>query len=186
MNYKNQIENYLKKEKEVFDLLDRDAINQTMNLLIQARDNRRHVFIMGNGGSSATASHYVGDFNKGLSINRDKKYRFICLNDNPSTILSLANDVSYESIFIEQLKNFLDEGDLVICISGSGNSPNIIRAAEYAKQRGNCVIGMTGFDGGRLKTISDVQLHVPVNDMQITEDVHMMFAHLMMSILYNE
>ena len=141
---------------------------------------------MGNGGSASTASHFAGDFNKGLSLGREKRFRFICLNDNPATVLSLANDVDYSQIFVEQLKNFLSEGDLVMAISGSGNSANVVNAVEYAKQKGNTVIGLTGYNGGKLKEISDISLHIPADDMQITEDLHMVFDHLIMSILYHE
>ena len=141
---------------------------------------------MGNGGSASTASHFAGDFNKGLSLNREKRFRFYCLNDNAATVLSLANDVAYEAIYVEQLKNFLSEGDLVVAISGSGNSQNVINAVEYAKEKGNTVIGLTGYNGGKLHQLSDIKLHIPVNDMQIVEDLHMVFDHLIMSILYKE
>ncbi len=186
MNFIKKIKNYIDKEKEVLDRLELQTINEAMNALLKARDEKKHIFIMGNGGSAATASHYAGDFNKGLSLNRDKKFRFYCLNDNAATVLSLANDVCYEEIFVQQLKNFMDPGDIVIGISGSGNSENIIRAVKYAKEKKNLVIGMTGYDGGRLKELADIKLHVPVSDMQITEDIHMMYNHLIMSILYNE
>lgn len=186
MDYLDQIRGYIEKEKEVLDCLNEDAINLAMNEIVRARDERNQIFIMGNGGSAATASHYTGDFNKGLSLDREKKFRFYCLNDNVATVLSLANDLCYEEIFVQQLKNFMDPGDIVIAISGSGNSENIIRAVRYAKEKGNLVIGLTGYDGGKLKELSDIQLHVPIHDMQITEDIHMMFDHLMMSILYNE
>ena len=186
MDYLNQIRGYIEKEKEVLDCLNEDAINLAMNEIVRARDEKNQIFIMGNGGSAATASHYTGDFNKGLSLDREKKFRFYCLNDNVATVLSLANDLCYEEFFVQQLKNFMDPGDIVIAISGSGNSENIIRAVRYAKEKGNLVIGLTGYDGGKLKELSDIQLHVPIHDMQITEDIHMMFDHLMMSILYNE
>ena len=186
MDYLNQIRGYIEKEKGVLDCLDGDAINLAMNEIVRARDEKNQIFIMGNGGSAATASHYTGDFNKGLSLDREKKCRFYCLNDNVATVVSLANDLCYEEIFVQQLKNFMDPGDIVIAISGSGNSENIIRAVRYAKEKGNLVIGLTGYDGGKLKELSDIQLHVPIHDMQITEDIHMMFDHLMMSILYNE
>lgn len=186
MNYLNEINAYYEKLKATIDMIDRNSINDAMNAITKARDEKHFIYIMGNGGSASTASHFTGDFNKGLSLNRDKRFRFVCLNDNPASVLALANDVSYESIFVEQLKNFLDDGDLVIAISGSGNSKNVINAVEFAKQRGNTVIGLTGYNGGKLKPLSDISLHIPVEDMQITEDLHMVFDHLMMSILYHE
>ncbi|HEX3040328.1 MAG TPA: SIS domain-containing protein [Caproiciproducens sp.] len=186
MDYFAEIEAYFETLKTTVDQVDRKEIQKAMEVLVKARDQKKYIFIMGNGGSAATASHYAGDFNKGLSLNREKRFRFVALNDNAPTVLSLANDVSYDAIFVEQLKNFLDDGDVVIAISGSGNSKNIINAAEYAKQKGNTVIGMTGYSGGKLKELSDIQLHVPLDNMQVVEDVHMVFCHLMTSILYKE
>ncbi len=186
MGYRQQIDAYYERLKEAIDKIDRTEIEKAMIALKEARDDGHYIFIMGNGGSAATASHFAGDFNKGLSLNREKRFRFVCLNDNAATVLSLANDVSYEAIFVEQLKNFLSEGDVVMAISGSGNSKNVINAVIYAKEQGNTVIGLSGYDGGKLKELSDIRLHVPVDDMQIVEDLHMVFDHLMMSILYKE
>lgn len=182
-DYTNQINAYYDSLKTTIDKIDRNEINRAMEALKLARDNKKYVFIMGNGGSASTASHFAGDFNKGLSLNRDKKFRFVCLNDNAATVLSLANDVAYDAIFVEQLKNFLSEGDVVIAISGSGNSKNVVRAVEYAKERGNLVIGLTGYNGGALMQLSDVRLHIPIDDMQVVEDLHMVFDHLIMSVL---
>ena len=177
------------KEKLLNEItnLDNEAINKVIDLLLKSRDEDRQVFIMGNGGSGATASHITGDFNKGLSLGqlREKRYKFISLVDNSPTLLSLANDVSYDDIFVEQLKNFINPGDLVIAISGSGNSENVLRAVNYAKEKGNKVIGFTGFDGGKLKQLSDVSVHIPLKDMQVVEDVHMMLGHLIFSVLYH-
>lgn len=186
LSYQKQIDEYYTRLKASIDKIDRDEIDKAMNALKKARDNKKFVYIMGNGGSASTASHFAGDFNKGLSLNREDRFRFVCLNDNAATVLSLANDVDYESVFVEQLKNFLSDGDVVMAISGSGNSENVVRAVEYAKQKGNTVIGLSGYDGGKLKELSDIRLHIPVDDMQIVEDLHMVFDHLMMSILYKE
>ncbi|MBQ2704291.1 MAG: SIS domain-containing protein [Clostridia bacterium] len=181
MDYTNLIANYRQQLIDTFLKMDTESINQLMNLLTDARDNDKQIFIMGNGGSGATASHFAGDFNKGLSLGKplDKRYRVICLVDNSPTLLSLANDVSYDEIFVEQLKNFLRDGDVVIGISGSGNSENVLRAVKYAKDRGNKVVGLTGYNGGTLKNMSDVSVHVPIDNMQITEDLHMVLTHLM-------
>lgn len=186
MDYIEDINAYYDKLKNTIDLIDRASIDAAMKALKKARDEKHYIFIMGNGGSASTASHFTGDFNKGLSLNREKRFRFVCLNDNPATVLSLANDVDYSAVFVEQLKNFLSDGDVVMAISGSGNSANVINAVEYAKERGNMVIGLTGYNGGKLKPLSDISLHIPVDDMQIVEDLHMVFDHLMMSILYRE
>lgn len=185
-DYAYGINEYYKKEKDVFDKLNIQELIRTMNCLKTTRDEGKYVYIAGNGGSGATASHFVGDFNKGLSLNHSRRYRFVCLDDNISTVLALANDVSFEDVFVEQLKNFLYPGDVFIAISGSGNSENIIRAAEYAKQKGNTIIGLTGYDGGRLLPLCTINLNVPINDMQIVEDVHMTFCHMMMALLGEE
>ena len=139
---------------------------------------------MGNGGSSATASHYQNDFNKGISEYVETKFRFVCLNDNVATLMAIANDIGFEEVFRFQLKNRLEEGDIIIAISGSGNSQNVLNAVEYAKQQGNQVIGLTGYRGGRLRELADVSLHADVMSMQVTEDIHMIFDHLIMSIFY--
>jgi D-sedoheptulose 7-phosphate isomerase len=138
---------------------------------------------MGNGGSGATASHFTGDFNKGLSFHKARRFRFICLNDNYATFAAYANDVGYEDVFVEPLKNFLAEGDLVIGISGSGNSPNVLKAVEYANDHGAVTLGLTGYDGGKLKTLARHGVHIPIADMQVTEDLHMVLDHLAYVVL---
>ena len=183
-NFEEAIKNYIKTQQGVLDQLDHSAINSVLNLLVQATEKGKTIYIFGNGGSAATASHFQNDFNKGISEYTEKKFRFQCLNDNIATVLAIANDISFDEIFRFQLDGRLQEGDLVIAISGSGNSKNVLYAAEYAKKQGNMVIGMTGFNGGQLKEICDVCLHAPINSMQITEDIHMIFDHLMMSVLY--
>ena len=184
MDFKKDISTYLEHEIETMRALNVEAIDQTLNLLLEAFENGKTVYVFGNGGSSATASHYQNDFNKGVSEHTQRKFNFLCLNDNVSTIMAVANDIGFEEVFRFQLLGHLKPGDLVMAISGSGNSKNVINAVEYAKSCGNQVIGLTGFDGGKLREIADVSLHVPVNSMQITEDIHMVFDHLMMSIFY--
>ena len=183
-NYKEQISAYISREIEVLKSLDVDEINKALNLLYETMENGNTVFVFGNGGSASTASHYQNDFNKGVSEHTEKKFNFLCLNDNIPTIMAIANDIGYEEIFRFQLVGHLKPGDVILAISGSGNSKNVINAVEYAKARGHKVIGLTGFNGGKLKELSDVSLHVPINSMQITEDIHMVFDHLMMSVFY--
>lgn len=184
MDYKNDIKTYLENEIEVIKNLDIDAINDAMNSIMEAYEGKKKIYIFGNGGSSATASHYQNDFNKGISEYVENKFKFHCLNDNMATIMAIANDIGFEEVFRFQLTNNLEEGDLIVAISGSGNSKNVINAVEYAKKQGNKVIGLTGFKGGKLKELSDISLHAPINSMQITEDIHMIFDHLIMSIFY--
>ncbi len=183
-DYKADITEYLEREIETIRELDVEEINRALNLLQTAFENENTVYIFGNGGSASTASHYQNDFNKGISEHTEKKFRFQCLNDNIATVMAIANDIGYEEIFRFQLKGRLQPGDVIVAISGSGNSANVLNAVEYAKSHGNPVIGITGFDGGKLKTLSNVSLHVPIKSMQITEDIHMIFDHLMMSVFY--
>lgn len=161
-----------------------DKFEEFVDLLESAAQDGRHVFVMGNGGSGATASHMACDLNKGVSLGLEKRLKVICLNDNMPTILAYANDVSYEAVFVEQLKNFLEPGDVVIGISGSGNSLNVLKAVRYANQVGAHTVGLTGFDGGKLAQEVQTSLWVNVNDMQKAEDVHMILFHVLMQVLY--
>jgi len=181
-DFKNDINGYIEREIDVLRSLDLDSVNDVMNAILDAHDKNTNIYIFGNGGSASTASHFANDFNKGISEYIDNKFRFVCLNDNVPTVMAIANDLGYENIFSFQLQNKLEPGDLVIGISGSGNSPNILKAIEYAKSCNVKTVGVTGYDGGKLAKIVDISFHVNINDMQITEDVHMILDHLMMSV----
>lgn len=185
-DYISEVNTYLEHEIDTLKALDVNEINAALNLLLETFENGNTVFVFGNGGSSATASHFQNDFNKGVSEHTEKKFNFQCLNDNVATVMAVANDIGFEEVFRFQLIGHMRPGDVVLAISGSGNSRNVINAVEYAKEQGAKVIGLTGFGGGKLKELSDVSLHVPVNSMQITEDIHMVFDHLMMSIFYRD
>ncbi len=185
-DYISEINTYLEHEIDTLKALDVNEINAALNLLLETFENGNTVFVFGNGGSSATASHFQNDFNKGVSEHTEKKFNFQCLNDNVATVMAVANDIGFEEVFRFQLVGHMRPGDVVLAISGSGNSKNVLNAVEYAKSQGAKVIGLTGFGGGKLKELSDVSLHVPVNSMQITEDIHMVFDHLMMSIFYRD
>lgn len=184
IDYRNEVVSYINHEIETIQSLDVDAINAALNLLLETYENGNTVFTFGNGGSSSTASHFQNDFNKGISEYTEKKFKLHCLNDNVPTVMAVANDIGFDEIFRFQLNGHVKPGDVVLAISGSGNSKNVINAVEYAKEQGCRVIGLTGFDGGKLKALSDVSLHAPINSMQITEDIHMIFDHLMMSVFY--
>ncbi|NLA54523.1 MAG: SIS domain-containing protein [Clostridiales bacterium] len=184
VDYTSDIKAYISLLQETLSRLDTDALNTALNLITEAFESEKTIYIFGNGGSAATASHFQNDFNKGISEYTQKKFRFNCLNDNIATVLAIANDISFEEIFRFQLRGRLSEGDLVIALSGSGNSKNVLHAAAYARECGNKVIGLSGFDGGELASLSDISLNAPVNSMQVTEDIHMIFDHLMMSVLY--
>lgn len=183
MEYENRVKDYIAKEIEILSALDTGAIDEALNEIEKVYNAGGKIYIMGNGGSSATASHYANDFNKGLSEFLDKKFEFVCLCDNVPTLMAITNDIGFEEVFRFQLKGRLKKGDLVIGISGSGNSKNVLNAIEYAKSMGVKTIGMTGYNGGKLKDMCDVSMHVPVDSMQITEDIHMIFDHLMMTVI---
>ena len=183
MDYQKDIKAYLEQLKETIDKIEVNDLNQLMNVLEQAREEGRQVFVMGNGGSAATASHFVCDFNKGISVGKTKWYKMICLNDNVPTMMAYANDISYDEVFVGPLKNYFNPGDIVIGISGSGNSGNVVKALEWASQHGGMTVGLTGYDGGKVMKIAKYNVHIPVNDMQITEDLHMVLDHCMMKIL---
>jgi D-sedoheptulose 7-phosphate isomerase len=184
VDYTADIKAYTVLETEVLGRLNANEINKFLNALDEARVRGATVYTMGNGGSAATASHFANDFNKGLSEHLTQPFRFVCLSDNTATVTAIANDIGYDAIFEFQLRGRLAKGDVVIGISGSGNSPNVIRAAEFARSVGATVVGLTGFDGGGLRRLADISLHVPVMSMQIAEDVHMMFDHLVMAVFY--
>ena len=158
-------------------------IDAIMNEIKASQERGSFVYICGNGGSAATASHYCCDFNKGVSGDSCKNTNFVCLSDNVPTMMAIANDFSYDEIFSYQLKSRLKPGDLLFVISGSGNSKNIVKAMEVAKEKGNKIIGLCGYRGGKVKEMSDLCLHVDIDNMQISEDVHMILDHCMMYIL---
>lgn len=174
---------YLEGLKGVLAAFDYDTYEQIVQMLLNAYHNERQIFVMGNGGSGATASHFACDINKGCCFELQKKFKMICLNDNMPTVLALANDVSYDSVFEEQMKNFFRPGDLALGISGSGNSVNVLRAMRYAREKGGQAIGFCGFSGGKLAKAVDVAFVVPVHDMQKVEDVHVIVVHMMMQTI---
>jgi D-sedoheptulose 7-phosphate isomerase len=177
------IESYFTRLKTTIDRISRQELQGFLDLLLDTLERGRQVFIMGNGGSHATASHFVADFNKGLSYGKRRRFRFMCLGDNTATLTAYANDVSYDDVYVEQLRNFLEPGDLVIGISGSGNSRNVVKAVEFANSSGAVTLGLTGYDGGALRKTAQHGVHIPIADMQVTEDLHMVLDHLAYSIL---
>lgn len=179
------INNYLERLKDTIDNLDRNEIETFINLLLKAREQGNTVFIMGNGGSASTASHFLCDIAKGTSHSADKRFKVVCLNDNMAIMMAYANDMSYEDVFVEQLKNQLQKDDVVIGISGSGNSKNILKAIDYANKNNALTVGVTGYNGGILKGICAHSVNANIDDMQISEDIHMILVHLTMQIINN-
>jgi D-sedoheptulose 7-phosphate isomerase len=174
---------YLAELKKVINEIPLDGFERLVDAIFLAHQNDNAVYTMGNGGSGATASHLVCDLNKGVCAGLPKRIRAICLNDNVPSILAYANDLSYDMIFVEQLKNFLKPCDVVIAISGSGNSANILAAVEFAHKIGATTVGLTGFDGGKLAAIASIPIVIPVYDMQKAEDVHMVVVHMLTQIM---
>ena len=158
------------------DSLDHKVLEDISNAIIIARENGNTVYLIGNGGSSATPSHSAGDWTKELKI------KTICLTDNTPSVTAFANDTDYSNIFKGQLETFLSEGDIVIGYSGSGNSPNVLNAIEYAKSRGNITVGITGNykekQGGKLAGIADVVVIANTTSMERIEDVHLIINHI--------
>lgn len=184
MDFTNEIKDYYEREIKVIESLDKEQINAALNCLLKHYEREDTIYVLGNGGSSATANHMVCDFDKGISMDLEKQFKVISLSDNVPILMAIGNDVGFEDVFYLQLKSKLKPTDLVIAISGSGNSHNIIKAINYAKEVGAEVLGLTGYAGGKLKGLADINVHVPVNDMQITEDMHMSFVHVSMQILW--
>jgi D-sedoheptulose 7-phosphate isomerase len=184
MAFIEQARNYLTNLKTVIDGFDLAMYDRMVVDLLEAYANKAKIFVMGNGGSGATASHLACDINKGCCLDLDRKFKMICLNDNIPTMLALANDISYEVVFEEQMKNFFEPGDLAIGISGSGNSENVLRAMRYAAAHGGRTQGWCGFGGGKLAKLVDLAFVVPSNDMQQVEDAHIIVAHMLMQSLF--
>lgn len=169
--------NYLNLVSSILTKIKREDLVNFVDLIIETYEKDGTIFTFGNGGSGATASHLCEDIVKGVSDGLRKGFKVICLNDHILTIMAIANDDSYEKIFVSQLKNFIRKDDLVVGISGSGNSNNIIQALEYAKDMGVKTVALCGFDGGKIKEISTLALHVPINNMEASEDAHLVIAH---------
>ncbi len=163
---------------QAVETIDLAKVGEAIDILRRARDEKRHIFVCGNGGSASTASHFVCDMVKGASFGREARFRIMALTDSLPTITAYSNDVSYDCVFAEQLKNFAQPGDVVIAISGSGNSPNVLRAIEYAGSIGCRTIALTGRDGGKLGPLAELNLLASVPHMGRIEDVHMIVMHM--------
>ena len=184
-DYRPAMREYIDAEIRVMNSLNLDELNDAANAITDCRKRGGTIYTIGNGGSAATASHMVVDFGKGANEKPDSAgnyFRVECLADNVPAVTAIANDISYDDVFAYQLERKLRPGDLLIAISGSGNSRNIIKAVEVAKSKGVAVLGMTGYSGGKLAAMSDFRMHCPADDMQIAEDVHMMFDHMLMRV----
>lgn len=182
---------YLKRLAEEVTRVDPSSVKRLSDLLWERYEAGRMIFVIGNGGSGSNASHFCEDVGKGsLKLPEDlhhdgkKRFRILSLTDNTPYILAWANDEGFERVFVEQLRNLASPGDLLIAISGSGNSKNILLAVEWAKRNGLTTVGCTGFSGGKLKDLADDNLHSPIDDMGIVETVHLAAFHWVVDDLH--
>ena len=176
-------ETYFLGVESVLRALPFSAIDRVTEALWRAYVEDRTVYVFGNGGSAALASHCACDLGKGTVVNGNRRFRVLALTDNVPLMTAWANDASYEDVFSEQLAALVDRDDIALAISGSGNSPNILKALEVAKQAGAFTIGLTGFHGGRMKALCDLCVIVPSESMQVIEDLHVCVNHAIFSTL---
>ncbi|UTJ06375.1 SIS domain-containing protein [Arcobacter roscoffensis] len=185
MDFKNFTKNYIKELNNLLLNLDLDEFDKFYGLI---KNCKNKIYIIGNGGSAATASHMANDLSIGLKRKDKLTLHAISLADNIAINSAISNDIGYENIFYMQLKDILQAEDIVIAISCSGNSPNIIKAVKYAKEVNSTIVGLSGFDGGKLRELSDIKLHVKSNkgDYGLVEDIHLILNHILFSYLQKE
>jgi D-sedoheptulose 7-phosphate isomerase len=177
------IQGYLDAHNTVLQALDLEGASAAVDVIRRKYADGRKIITCGNGGSASTASHYITDWNKMGNLSTGEKFRGVSLCDNIGLITAYANDISYDEVFVGQLKAIMDEGDLVVAVSGSGNSPNVVKAVEYANAHGGDTLAIVGYDGGAVKRAAKHCFHVPSFDMQLCEDVHLMFGHWVMKTI---
>lgn len=171
---------YIAEHNRVLDRLDHHALAKAVDMVGDAYKRQKKVITCGNGGSASTASHFITDWAKMINLATNEKFRGFSLVDNIGLITAYGNDLSYEDVFSGQCKALLDEGDLLIAVSGSGNSPNILSALRQANEMGAQTLGILGYDGGEAAKIAHHSFIVPSFDMQVCEDIHLMFGHMVM------
>ncbi len=172
------VENYIAQNLTLLKSLDAREIARIIAEFEKARDARKRIYAIGNGGSASTASHFVNDMGKGASIGRETRFKTIPLTDNVEWMTALSNDLCYEDVYVEQLKNFAEPGDVLLAISGSGNSENVLRAVRYANEVGCVTIGFTGFEGGKLRELVQHCVVIPSDHMGHIEDMHLILQHM--------
>jgi D-sedoheptulose 7-phosphate isomerase len=180
------VPSYLEELSATIQKLPLPAIDRLVRVFFEAYERGRTIFLFGNGGSAALASHMACDLGKGTAPAAGKRLRAVALTDNVALITAWANDARYEDIFAEQLENLLHPGDVACAISASGNSPNILAALSFARRAGAATAGITGFQGGKMKSFCDVCVVVPSDNMQIIEDLHVSISHAVFRVLRHE
>ena len=179
----NSLQDYFANEIELMRQLDLGRVEKIIAALEHARAEGQRVFVFGNGGSAATASHFACDLGKGTIQPNLPRFKVLCLNDNVPTLTAYANDTGYENIFSEPLITHSQRGDTAIAFSASGNSPNVVKAMQAARTRGLVTIGLTGFDGGKLQNLVDLHVNVPSKSYGIVEDLHLAICHAVCEML---
>jgi D-sedoheptulose 7-phosphate isomerase len=169
---------YIADNIKILQSLDPNEIAQAVELVVRAGESGNRIYAIGNGGSASTASHFVNDMGKGASLGREKRFKVIPLTDNVEWMTALSNDLSYEDVYVEQLKNFAEKDDVLLAISGSGNSENVLRAVRYANEVACHTIGFTGYDGGKLKDLVETCVVIHSNHMGRIEDMHVILQHI--------
>lgn len=177
------VSNYFAAHTQLAQQLNIDVFQKGIDMIQSAFTSGRKIITCGNGGSASTASHYITDWNKMVNLATGKKFRGVSLCDNVGLITAYGNDLSYADVFAGQVDALMDEGDLLVAISGSGNSPNVLKAIEAARRAGGNVLGVVGYDGGKMMPMCDHSVWVDSFDMQLCEDVHLMFGHMVMKTL---
>jgi len=180
------VPSYLEELSATIQKLPLPAIDRLVRVFLEAYNRGRTIFLFGNGGSAALASHMTCDLGKGTAPAVGRRLRAIALTDNVALLTAWANDTRYEAIFAEQLENLVEPGDVACAISGTGNSRNILAALSVARQAGVVTAGLTGFQGGKMKSLCDVCVVVPSDNMQIIEDLHVSISHAVFRVLRHE
>lgn len=179
----NPLQEYFETGQKLLGMLTLDPIESVIVQLERARSEGRRIFVFGNGGSSSTASHFACDLGKGTISPDRPRFKVLCLNDNVPTLTAYANDFGFDTIFAEPIISLAARGDIAVAFSGSGNSPNVLRAMEAAGKQGLVTVGLSGFDGGKLKERVEYHVNVPASAMWHIEDVHLAIAHAMCEML---
>jgi D-sedoheptulose 7-phosphate isomerase len=180
---KFNVQNYLNAHQELFKQISIEEIDNAISLIKSKFTAGKKIITCGNGGSAYTASHYITDWNKMVNLATGKQFKGISLCDNIGLLTAFGNDISYDEVFAGQLKSILSPEDLVITVSGSGNSPNVLKAIEYANSVGADTLAIVGYDGGKSKLLSKHSVWIKSFDMQLCEDLHLMFGHMVMKEL---
>lgn len=174
---------YLKELRTALEAIPLETLETIAHLLLEARAQDRQIFLLGNGGSASTASHFACDLGKGTAPRTGRRFRVIALTDNIPLLTAWANDTEYANVFVEQLRNLVNPGDVVLGLTGSGNSENVLRALAVARERGARTVALAGFDGGKVKAIAEVCLVVPTGRIEQAEDAHLILQHILCTFL---